>query len=692
MASWTLMLVLLVSSASLGAGLQAGRSRVAVPNASLQRVVDMLDDLITEMDNEQKTDDTMHEGYQSWCTKQQAATSTSIQSLQSQIEELTARLAKFYAQKGELQDQIATLNGQIQEVQTAIQIATEKRNEENSAFVIEQQNFDASISACGRAVEILKAHYGEPAAPLEKPSWMGLVQSATTLKRVVEQRKMTLAPDVLSFLSAAANAQQPQSSNRYTDKRGESMSIVTQMQELSDTFATDKQSSINEENRLQTMFNKLMAEKTAVLNTLISERDAKQKILNQVNQAIATAEGAKAAAEAELADEQAYLSQIQKSCADENALYANRKQDRADETLACNEAKKVLAGQLSLVEVGSVSKRVSINKVSGQRVRAMLRIRQKCPNCGKASAFLLQAARAYSSQVLAAAASTMTQNDAVQDVIRALDGLVAQLHKDQDMEDQHKNWCETELSETNTKKAHHEARVDSLTSTIADLTATIAEKKQALVDNAGAIQVADTNFQQATAIRQQERSEFETEDENYKNAIAALNTAIGILAKFYASKSAAASLLQTGTVVAPRDMAPGVFSNVYEQKGGSGVIGMISTVRQEFEAGQRDLQEGEKQTQADYDQAKEDYQKARRDLVSQGDRLTVEQQTAEAEMDQAQDDKASNEQEVASTKSYLLQLGGSCNLLLKNYDNRKKQRSEEESAIEQAKKVLQEEA
>jgi len=686
------MFVLLISTASVGEGLQAGRSRVIVPNASLQRVVTMLDDLITEMDNEQKLDDKMHEGYQSWCAKQQAATSISIASLTSQIEELTARLAKLYAHKGELEDQISSLNEQIQVVQTAIQVATEKRNEEHNTFVTEQQNFDASISACGRAVEILKTHYGEPAAPLEKPSWMSLAQSASTVRRVVEQRKMTLSPDILSFLSAAESAQQPQSSNRYTDKRGESMSIVTQMQELSDTFATDKQSSINEENRLQEMFSKLMAEKTTLLNTLISERDARQKILNQVNQAIATAEGAKAAAEAELADEQAYLSQIQKSCADAKALYANRKQDRADETLACNEAKKVLAGQLSLLEVGSVSKRVSINKASGQRVRAVLRIRQKCPNCGKASAFLLQAARAYSSQVLAAAASTMTQNDAVQDVIRALDGLVAQLHKDQDMEDQHKDWCETELSETNTKKAHHEILVESLTATIADLTATIAEKKQALVETAEAIQLADTNFQEATAIRRKEKADFETELENYKNAIAALNTAVDILAKFYASKGAAASLLQIGTAVAPRDMAPGVFSNVYEQKGGSGVIGMISTVRKEFEAGQRDLEAGEKQTQADYDQAKEDYQNARRDLVSQGDRLTVEQQTAETEMEQALEDKASNEEEVAAAKAYLLQLGGSCNMLLKNYDDRKKQRNEEESAIEQAKKVLQEEA
>merc|ERR1719386_417555 len=119
---------------------------------------------------------------------------------------------------------------------------------------------------------------------------------------------------------------------------------------------------------------------------------------------------------------------------------------------------------------------------------------------------------------------------------------------------------------------------------------------------------------------------------------------------------------------------------------------MITTVRTEFETGKRDLEAAEKSAVADYDTARADYQAMRRDLVSQGDRLTVEKQSAEASMEQARSDKTANEQEVAAATQYLAQLGGSCNTLLKNYDSRKQQRSEEESAINQAKKVLQEEA
>merc|ERR1719172_464867 len=123
------------------------------------------------------------------------------------------------------------------------------------------------------------------------------------------------------------------------------MSIVDQMQLLADTFSDDKQSAIDEEERLQKLYTTLMSEKTAQLNTLTTELDGRQSVLNQVNQDIAEKESAKAIAEAELKDEQAYLSQVKKTCTDTTALYEMRKKDRAEEKIAVSEAIKVLQPQ-----------------------------------------------------------------------------------------------------------------------------------------------------------------------------------------------------------------------------------------------------------------------------------------------------------------------------------------------------------
>jgi len=669
-------------------------ARDSVPNAAMQRVIGMLDKLVADMGADQKVDDKMFSEFSAWCTKQKEATSSSIEELQATLEELGAKLSGLYAQKTELETVIASLNHQIEETQTQMQIATEKRGEERNSYLTEQQNFDASIAACGKAVEVLKAHYGEPAKAAEKPAWMSLVQEAAgTLRKAVAHHKMKVHSRLMAFLMAP----------RYEGGKAEAGGIVEQMQELSDTFASDKQSSTDEENKLQDMYNKLMQEKQTLLSTLIAERDSRQTVLNQVTEDIATTEGAKLAAENELKDEQAYLAQVNKSCADAKALYEMRSHDRVQETTAVNEAVKILEPQAgsALVEVdrslrvfSSADKTV---KRSGGKLRGAA-----CKGCQKAATLLMQAARTYNSQMLATAAAAATSNEALQDIIAALDGLIKRLHEDQKVEDNHKEWCEKELSENTMRKAKHEGLVATLTATIADLTETINEKVQALQDNADAIQLADKNFAEATAIRGQDKSEFETELGNYVEALSALNQAIDVLAKFYASKKAAAAaaagaaLVQVGhrasqTKVAPREVAPGMFAGA-AAGGGKGVVDMISVVRTEFETGKRDLEAAEKQAQADYDQAREDYQEARRGLVSQGDKLTVEKQTAENAMEQAREDKATNEEEVAAATSYLAQLGGSCNTLLKNHAARKQQRTEEEQAISDAKKVLEEEA
>merc|ERR1719379_2518628 len=115
---------------------------------------------------------------------------------------------------------------------------------------------------------------------------------------------------------------------------------------------------------------------------------------------------------------------------------------------------------------------------------------------------------------------------------------------------------------------------------------------------------------------------------------------------------------------------------------------MIATVRKEYEAGKADLEKAEAQAIKDYSAAQDLYQQTRRDLVSKQDQLEVELQTAEANLSQYQEDKASNEEEVEAAKTYMTQLNASCDSLLKNYDDRVKLRKEEKAAIEKAIDVL----
>merc|ERR1719454_973027 len=208
--------------------------------------------------------------------------------------------------------------------------------------------------------------------------------------------------------------------------------------------------------------------------------------------------------------------------------------------------------------------------------------------------------------------------------------MLDRINEDAKMEKEHKDWCVDEITETTQKEETHQGNVEELTQEINDETEGIAEKTEGITETASEdesvpgrhenhgqvngegdktdtadMDVLDRNFEEATAFRASEKAAFEKELEDYVEALAALNQAIDILAKFYASKGeAAASLAQQGanSEVAPRAVAPGV-------------IEMISTVRTEFEHGKKDLEDAEAKAAEDYNKVKAEYQKTLSDLV-----------------------------------------------------------------------------
>merc|ERR1719316_1331314 len=89
---------------------------------------------------------------------------------------------------------------------------------------------------------------------------------------------------------------------------------------------------------------------------------------------------------------------------------------------------------------------------------------------------LQQAARQMKSEILARAAASTMGNEAVQDVITALEGMIDRIKEDQKMETEHKDWCVSEITTTTQTKELHEANVEELKEEITEETEIIAEK------------------------------------------------------------------------------------------------------------------------------------------------------------------------------------------------------------------------
>jgi len=298
------------------------------------------------------------------------------------------------------------------------------------------------------------------------------------------------------------------------------------------------------------------------------------------------------------------------------------------------------------------------------------------------------------SELLATAAMTTGSGEALVPVIGQLNELVTRLDEQQRSEEEHKEWCEHELTQTAKTKSHHEQLVVAAQSNIEDDTAIISEKKQSLADTFSAIETGDKEFEEAKSLRAKAKADFEAEHADYVDSISALNQAIDILADFY--REAQESLIQSNQVPVPgaasREDAAPMMTGGYVKKGGGAVVSILKETRQDFSAGMHSLEAQEAQEVADFEATTAAYTKTRADLVDAGNRLNAELQASNLALAQHQTDLSENTEKVQSATQYLAQVGGSCNMLIDNFATRTKLRADEKQAIQDAIGVLQQAA
>jgi len=685
-------------------------------NPAVGQVLTMLNNIVSMVETEGQTDEQEHQSFVAWSEGEKASVATHIGSLQTEIQTTQAVLADLRSQKADLEVVVAKVTADLTAETSQLNQATERRGQENADFITEQQNFANAMSACEQAVKLLAAHYGDGTAQeAQKPEFLSLISK--TVGAVRDAVKQIKASSKQAKVSAFLQRVSGPSSDTYQDSSGEAGSIVDQVHELAETFGEDKQSAVEQEEGLQRAYDTLHTQKSALIATLTEERDSQQSQLNEVNQNVAENEGKLQMATELLADRQSYAKNLVAQLNAANVGYAARKKDREAELAAVNEAVGVLE-RVSLLQWSAshyTSKAVKAGSSAGgaqhanslQILNAQLanfgkgkawaaRIARrakfhgtviknlrgagpKCGgNCAKVAALLRQKAAVLHSSTLASAAATALGNEQLRDVIQRLDGLIANLDQEQQTEKDHKTWCETEMSRTKQTRDGHEYAVDTITQHINSLTELIGMKTTEFGGNRGDYGDENGNFADQTQVRDTDHREYEEDIQDAQDAIAAMNEAIAILAKFYASRAKEAALVQVKT---------GQKTN---PDSGSQVVGLMSETRTEFEHAAVDLKSREQQEADAYVETRANHMQTESVLNQEGTVLTVEKQTASQTLSSNTEDLKTNKGEIVAANDYIRRLGLSCNPLIENFENRQKLRGEEKTAIQDAIKVLQE--
>jgi chromosome segregation ATPase len=647
-------------------------------------VLTMLNNLVKQLDTEAEADEHDYNLFMVWFRKQHSVTSGSIGALSNRLQELAATLADLRSRQRNLGAEQTRLQSELDHERGQLADAKQKRVEEHDAFVKEQLDFTNSIAACDKAVELLIAHYGD-GKPKEstKPAWMSLASVLRDVHRAaVKHHAKSGVVRMLLQATYTPSAAGSSLNDAYQDSTQESVGIVAQIKELSSTFTDDKAESKEQEDELQSGFEGLVVQKEGVIASLQSQYTHVSSVLTQVNQEIGENENAEQTSQGMLQDDQTYLSGITQQESDMTAMYQQRQKDRDDESRAVQGAIQMLMQEApALLQI----RRSALLQTQTQ-------VKSDCANCGRAAELLRTSATKLHSDLLATAAATTGSSSTLGPVVEQLEGLITRLDEQAKQEQAHKDWCNTEMSTTTAKQAHHNGLVQELDLQIQDTQAIIEEKQQQLDDIADAVKDADSSFQEVTTTRDKAKASFESEHSDYVDAITALNQAIDLLAGFYRSQSLVQTRVKQVYVPAAgeRTSSPtmNTLSGSYERKGGAHVVATLSDTRTEFEAGKKDIELFEKKQVEDYEKDRDAYTAQRNGLVDAGNRLAAEYQTAQQALVVYKDDRKTNDREATAANDYLKQLGGSCKTLLEHFSDRRALREQERKAIANAIDVL----
>merc|ERR1719464_825803 len=301
-----------------------------------------------------------------------------------------------------------------------------------------------------------------------------------------------------------------------------------------------------------------------------------------------------------------------------------------------------------------------------------------------------------------------------------LEQLEKEAEEDEEIYDKLACWCKTNDGEKTKSIKDSEASINRLTVKIEELTATSARLATETKNHEGEVAGHQESLDKATALREKQLAEFNEEEKDLLESIAALKAAISVLSKHHggallqmpqsrlmgvaatvqhamqrhgtllkgiitpSQRRAAASFIQS-----PQDYfdAKPTFKQSYAPQSGE-IFGILTQMLETFQANLSQSQKEEMANQKAY----EDLKAAKEDEIKAGqaqiDKKTAELADTDEKNAQAKEDIEDTKKSLSADEEFLMMLKEKCSMTDKEGEERQKTRQLEMEAVSKALAVL----
>jgi len=674
----------------------------------IRKVVTLLQDMQKEIEAEGEKEEEAFDKFMCYCDGSTADMAKGAEEGTQKVAELSSKLEALKAEKTQLEQELSGHQSDREQAKQDSSKAQSIREKENKEFTAAEADMSTNIAAMKGAISALSKGLGNflqmPADQSDR------VQHAIALSQADDFEKQS----VLDLLQGGSQEQAPG-----TDQ------IVGMLKAMQEEMEGDLKSAQETEASSKAGFEELSAAKAAEIEAATAAIESKTKRSGEVAVEIVQTADDLEDTQADVAETQKFLGDLDKQCASKKAEWAERQKMRAEEVAAVGMAIKVLNDDDAL---DLFKKTMSFAQEQGaflQKSTSMSKTRR----ARHVLMSLAQVSRSHQTQLELIASALKSKAVDFSKITEMIDGMVSVLGKEQEDDDSQKSFCEAEFAKSAAQKKETEETLESLAASLEEMSATVETLTSEVKTLQEEIVSLDKAVAEATEQRKKEHEAFLTTQAENQAATQLIEKAKNVLNKFYRpnlykappkkeltyeeqilASSGRSDMIATEAPQMIAGTTQTVYAQVrramlrgdavpppppetfgaYQKKDGksNGVMALMDEMVNDLKADMTDGKHAEETAQKEY----EDLMAASQKTRTANAKSITEKEGAKAgwqeKIETAKEDQASTKDELLKIGEYISGLHGSCDFLVENYDLRKEARTNEIEGLKNAKAVL----
>mmetsp|Transcript_80893 Transcript_80893/g.147557 ORF Transcript_80893/g.147557 Transcript_80893/m.147557 type:complete len:705 (-) Transcript_80893:38-2152(-) len=664
-----MLAVLLLAAVANVEALNLGKvnSAVAASANPIRKVTSLLKGIEKKVNEEIEAKEKLYDEYMCYCKTSDGTLAASISTSEAKIPKVASNIESDSAKKAQTEMELKKAQIGREEAKEQIAKAEKLRASQAETFASESGDLKTNIAALSKAIPAIES--GMSGAFLQ-------TSGAATLRRLT-MSNIDISPSERDLLSSFLMVGQHEG---YVPKSGEIVGILKTIKdemsaELADITEAEKGSVAD--------FEGLIAAKKKEIASLTKAIETKSVLIGELGVAIVQQEADLENTKESLAEDQAFLANLEENCATKTSEWEEFKKMSNEELVALADTIKMLSDDDALELFKKALPSPSLLQVQVQ-AKDVLQEAHK----------LLAVHRHRRDYRLDLISLTLHGKQAdFSKVLKMIDDMIALLKDEQTSDETKVADCKRSLEE-----ASDEAT--SLSHTASDLQKAIdemMERKASLVDEIATfvsdIESLDKSVVEATSQRKTEHEAYVAEINDNKAAVEIITLAKNRLQKFYNPglyKEPPTTTSQPGVKFSDLVLVQDSEHKKMAQRkqNSSAVIALIDAILKDMAKEMQEAEFAEKANQEDYETFMED-SKAKRAADS---KALEAHESAKADLDAR---LVKHTDELKSTKvgemnnaQYTAEVHHDCDWLMQNLAIRKEARADEIDSLEKAKAVL----